>query len=65
MLHALLPTRLPIAEFYDQMARLWAEAIPLRRSLPLLLKFGLHGLPVRIKYLSAFLKQVRAYHLDY
>jgi radical SAM superfamily enzyme YgiQ (UPF0313 family) len=65
MLHALLPTRLPIAEFYDRMARLWAEAIPLRRSLPLLLKFGLRGLPLRIRYFSAFLKQVRAYHLDY
>jgi radical SAM superfamily enzyme YgiQ (UPF0313 family) len=65
MLHALLPTRLPLPEFYGQMARLWSDAVPLRRSLPLLLKFGLHGMALRIRCFTAFLKQVRAYHLDY
>jgi radical SAM superfamily enzyme YgiQ (UPF0313 family) len=65
MLHALLPTRLPLPEFYAEMARLYANAVPLRRALPLVLKFGLHGMLLRMKLFAAFLKQVRAFHLDY
>jgi hypothetical protein len=47
------------------MARLYANAVPLRRALPLVLKFGLHGMLLRMKLFAAFLKQVRAFHLDY
>ncbi len=65
MLHALLPTHLPLPEFYSEMARLYAKAVPLRRSLPLLFKFGLHGMMLRMRVFAAFLKQVRAFHLDY
>jgi hopanoid C-3 methylase len=65
MLHALTPPRLPLPEFYEQMARLYEGAVPLYRSLPVLRRFGMHGLLLRIKMFSAFLKKVRSAHLDY
>jgi len=65
MFHALLPTRLPLTEFYDEMAKLYAGAVPLYRSLPTLFKFGLHGLLLRLRLFGTFLKRVRAAHLDY
>ncbi len=65
MLHALVPTRLPLPEFYEQMARLYAGAIPLFRSLPVLLRYGLHGILVWLRVYQTFLGRVRAAHLDY
>jgi len=65
MLHALLPTRLPLPEFYDEMAKLYAGAVPLYRSLPALLKFGIHNLLLRVRLFGEFLGRVRAAHLDY
>ncbi|MCM0080511.1 B12-binding domain-containing radical SAM protein [Geomonas sp. Red32] len=65
MLHALIPTRLPLAEFYEEMAKLYTEAVPLYRSLPALMKFGLHGMLLRIRLFGTFLKRVRQFHLEY
>jgi radical SAM superfamily enzyme YgiQ (UPF0313 family) len=65
MLHALVPTRLPLPEFYEQMARLYAGAIPLFRALPVLLRYGLHGILLRLRVYETFLEKVRASHLDY
>jgi hopanoid C-3 methylase len=65
MLHALVPTRLPLPEFYEQMARLYAGAIPFFRSLPVLLRYGLHGILIWLRVYKTFLARVRASHLDY
>jgi radical SAM superfamily enzyme YgiQ (UPF0313 family) len=65
MLHALVPTRLPLPEFYEQMAQLYAGAVPAGRSLPTLLRFGLHGMLLRLRLFGKFLAGVRAAHLDY
>jgi radical SAM superfamily enzyme YgiQ (UPF0313 family) len=65
MLHALLPTRLPLPEFYREMAKLYAGAVPAYRSLPALLRYGLHGLLLRLRLFGTFLQRVRAAHLDY
>lgn len=65
MLHALVPTRLPLPEFYEQMAQLYAGAVPPGRSLPTLLRFGLHGMLLRLRLFGKFLARVRAAHLDY
>ena len=65
MLHALVPTRLPMQEFYREMDRLYTKAVPWYRSLPVLLKFGLHGLVLRLKLFSAFRQKVLQAHLDY
>ena len=65
MIHALVPTRLPLPEFYDRMAHLYANAVPFYRSLPALLKFGLHGMLQRVRLFGTFLSKVRQFHLEY
>ncbi len=65
MLHALLPTTLPMQVFYKELANLWTKAVPLHRALPPLLGFGLHGMLVRIKLFSRVLKKCKQMHLDY
>jgi radical SAM superfamily enzyme YgiQ (UPF0313 family) len=65
MLHALLPTRLPLPEFYAEMAKLYAGAVPLYRSLPPLFRFGVHGVLLRIRLFGRFLEKVRHLHRDY
>jgi radical SAM superfamily enzyme YgiQ (UPF0313 family) len=64
MLHALVPTRLPADQFYGEMAKLYAGAVPLRRALPTLLKYGLHGMTLRIRVFREFQARVRRFHLD-
>ena len=65
MLHALLPTTLPIQEFYKELANLWTKAIPLHRVLPVLFRFGPHGMLVRIRLFSRVLAKCKVLHLDY
>jgi hopanoid C-3 methylase len=65
MLHALVPTRLPLQEFYREMAALYKEAVPLYRSLPALMKFGAHGMLLRIRLFGTFLKRLQQFHREY
>lgn len=65
MLHALLPTTLPLAEFYEQYARLWTQAIPFHRLLPTLFRFGPRGILLRMRLFGTFLRRIRRAHLDY
>jgi hypothetical protein len=65
MLHALIPTRLPLPVFYDELAKLYEKAIPLHRVLPTLFKFGWRNLGVRLRLFGVFLAKVRRAHLDY
>jgi len=65
MLHALVPTRLPLQEFYREMATLYTKAVPLHRALPTLLKFGLHGMRLRMRLFGEFLKRLQQFHQEY
>jgi len=65
MLHTLLPTTLPIQEFYQEFANLWIKAVPLYRLLPTLFRFGLHGMLTRVKIFSRVLEKFKLMHLDY
>lgn len=65
MIHTLVPTRLPMREFYQELSDLCARAVPLHRSLAALLKFGLHGLLQRLRVSSAVLRRIRLAYLDY
>jgi hypothetical protein len=47
------------------MAKQYAGAVPAYRSLPALLRYGLHGLLLRLRLFGTFLQRVRAAHLDY
>jgi len=65
MVHALLPTTLPLAEFHGEMANLWAKAVPFYRIIPTLARFGLQGMLQRIGLFGTVLKKIRLAHLDY
>lgn len=65
MLHALLPTTLPLEEFYKQLADLYTKAVPLYRVLPSLFRFGMHGMMIRIRLLGHLLAKIRSGYLDY
>lgn len=65
MLHALLPTTLPMQEFYQELAKLWTKAVPMHRVLPTLFRFGLHGMLGRISLFSRVLAKCKSLHLDY
>jgi radical SAM superfamily enzyme YgiQ (UPF0313 family) len=65
MVHALLPTKLPLKDFYAEYARLWTNAVPFYRVLPALARFGIHGMLQRIRLFGPFLKKARTAHLDY
>jgi len=65
MLHTLVPPRLPLPEFYAEMANLYEKAVPLHRILPTVLRFGLRNLGVRLRLLGTFLQKLRRSHLDY
>lgn len=65
MLHALLPTTLPLEEFYRELADLYTKAVPLYRMLPSLCRFGMHGMMIRIKLFDRLLAKIRSGYLDY
>ncbi|MBI4694324.1 MAG: cobalamin B12-binding domain-containing protein [Gammaproteobacteria bacterium] len=65
MVHALLPTRLPLRAFYAEYARLWMRAVPFWRIVPALLRFGVRGIWQRIGLFNRFIRRVRLAHLDY
>jgi hopanoid C-3 methylase len=65
MLHALVPTSLPLPEFYDELARLYEKAVPFDRVLPTLFRFGWRNLVMRLRVFGVFLAKVRNSHLDY
>jgi radical SAM superfamily enzyme YgiQ (UPF0313 family) len=65
MVHALLPTTLPLTEFYEEYAKLWTKAVPFYRIIPTLARFGAHGMAQRIRLLGKLLKRIRTAHLDY
>ena len=65
MVHALLPTKLPLKEFYAEYAKLWTKAVPFYRVVPTLARFGIHGMLQRIRLFGKFLQKVRTAHLDY
>ncbi len=65
MIHALLPTTLPLQEFYEELANLWAKAVPLYRVIPTLTRFGLQGMLHRIRLFGTVLEKIRSAHLDH
>lgn len=64
-LHTLLPTALPLPEFYSEFARLYQNAVPLRYRLRTLGKYGLRGGLNQLKFLKPALTAIREGHLDH
>lgn len=59
MLHTLLPTRLPLPEFYAEYCRVLEKAVPLHVALRNVLRFGWRHLGLRLKLLNSFLDKLR------
>ena len=64
-IHALLPTRLPLDEFYGELCRLYTSAIPFQKRLTHLRKYRLRDIPPFLRGYQRFLRQVRSAHLDH
>jgi hypothetical protein len=65
LVHTLLPTTLPLQEFYKEFANLYTKAVPLYRVVPTVFSFGLHGMLLRIKLLARVTRKFKLMHLDY
>ena len=65
MVHALLPTTLPLPEFYEELANLWVNAVPFYRVIPTLARFGPRGMLTRMRLFGSFLKKARVMYRDY
>lgn len=64
-IHTVVPTRLPLAEFYSEFARLWEFAIPLHRALKTFSYYGLKRLPGVFRLLREASSTLRRAHLDH
>jgi len=64
-LHALLPTALPLPEFYAEFARLYKNAIPLKYGLRTLGKYGLRGGLKQLHFIGPVLTTIREGYLDH
>ncbi len=64
-LHTLLPTALPLKDFYEQLYGLYQTAIPFGRRLSILAKYPLREMPATLNTSRVVLKQLRGAYSDY
>lgn len=64
-LHTVLPTTLPLKEFYSEFRKLYMRAVPLRRQLSLLRKYPLREIPGILAKGFRFYDRLQTAHLDY
>lgn len=63
--HTLLPTTLPLKEFYKEYHRLWTRAIPVTKQLSLLKKFPLKEIPSLFVRANRGYARIKNAYLDY
>jgi hypothetical protein len=64
-LHTLLPTKLPLDEFYEELHGLYMRAIPFRKQASILRHFPLEEAPRSMMRFQRFLSRLRKAHQDY
>jgi radical SAM superfamily enzyme YgiQ (UPF0313 family) len=64
-IHTLLPTALPLKEFYEELYRLYTRTIPFHKQLSLLRKLPLKEIPSTLAKSRRVLKRLRTAYLDY
>jgi radical SAM superfamily enzyme YgiQ (UPF0313 family) len=64
-IHTLLPTALPLEQFYDEYYRLYTETIPFHRRVTLLGKMPLKEIPSLLAKSRRIFQRIRTAHLDY
>ena len=64
-IHTLLPTKLPMKEFYENLFSLYVKAKPPIKGTLLLLKWPLRDIPILIKQFKKFSGQMKNAYTDY
>lgn len=64
-IHTVLPTALPLKEFYEEYRRLYTEGVAPLRQLLLLRKYPIREIPRMLGKGRQFYKRLRTAHLDY
>jgi hopanoid C-3 methylase len=64
-LHTLLPTTLPLKDFYEELYGLYQRAIPFRKRATILGKYPLKEIPSTLATSHRILKRLRTAYLDY
>ncbi len=64
-IHTLLPTRLPLDEFFAELSGLYRNAIPLRKQLALLRRFPLRDIPPLLAKSRRVFARLRTVSGDY
>jgi len=64
-IHTVLPTTLPLEEFYSEYAKLYAQALSPKQKLALLRKFKLRDLPAVLSRSVRLQSRLRGAYRDY
>jgi radical SAM superfamily enzyme YgiQ (UPF0313 family) len=64
-LHTLLPTTLPLPEFYAEYSRLFLNAVPFRYSVRVLRRLSIRGMISRLMLMPGAIRKIRLGYLDH
>jgi radical SAM superfamily enzyme YgiQ (UPF0313 family) len=64
-IHTVMPTTLPLEDFYEQYFRLYTKTIPLRNVFAFMSKFRLKEVPANLAKVRRWSKRLRRLHTDY
>jgi hypothetical protein len=64
-IHTVLPTALPLEDFYEQYFRLYTKSIPLRNVFSFMSKYRLKDIPTSLAKFRRWSKRLRSLHTDY
>jgi hopanoid C-3 methylase len=64
-IHTLLPTTLPLEEFYTELSHLYKQAVPIGRQLSMLRKFPMREILKVLRSGRMFYQRMKTMHLDY
>jgi len=64
-IHTVLPTALPLEDFYEQYFRLYTKSIPLRNVFAFMSKYRLREVPANLAKFRRWSKRLRTLHTDY
>ncbi len=64
-IHTLLPTNLPLEDFFSELTRLYRNAIPTSKQLALLSRYRLRDIPSLLAKSRRVFARMRTAHLDY
>ena len=64
-IHTVLPTALPLEEFYEQLYKLYTKSIPVRKVFAFMSKFRLRDVPASLAKFQRWSKRLRTLHTDY